>query len=52
MEYSMQINLKKKKKLGIKQPYDPAIPLLGIYTEKTIIEKDTCTQMFKQYYLQ
>ena len=22
---------------------DPAIPLLGIYPEKTIIEKDTCT---------
>ena len=32
----------KKKKL----PYDPAIPLLGIYLEKTIIWKDTCTPMF------
>ena len=37
---------KKKKKLGIKLAYDPAIPLLGIYPEKTIIEKDTCTPMF------
>ena len=27
-------------------PYDPAIPLLGIYTEKTIIQKDTGTPMF------
>ena len=27
------------KKLGIKLPYDPAIPLLGVYPEKTIIEK-------------
>ena len=27
-------------------PYDPAIPLLGIYSEKTIIQKDTCTPMF------
>ena len=27
-------------------PCDPAVPLLGIYPEKTIIEKDTCTQMF------
>ena len=27
-------------------PYDPAIPLLGIYPEKTIIQKDTCTLMF------
>ena len=32
--------------LKIKPPYDPAIPLLGIYPEKTIIEKDTCTPMF------
>ena len=33
-------------KLGIKLPYDPAIPLLGMNPEKTIIEKDTCTPMF------
>ena len=36
-----------KKKLGMKLPYDPAIPLLGIYPEKTIIEKDTCTAVFR-----
>ena len=30
---------KKKKKLGIKQPYDPAIPFLGIYPEETRVEK-------------
>ena len=40
----MEISLKKK--LGIKLPYDPAIPLLGIYPEKTITEKDTCTPTF------
>ena len=34
------------KKLKIALPYDPAIPLLGIYPEKTIIQKDTCTPMF------
>ena len=34
------------KKLKIELPYDPAIPLLGIYLEKTIIPKDTCTPMF------
>ena len=34
------------KKLGIKLPYDPAIPLLGIYTEGTKIEKDTCIPLF------
>ena len=34
------------KKLKIELPYDPAIPLPGIYTEKTIIQKDTCTPMF------
>ena len=34
------------KKLKIKLPYDPAFPLLCIYPEKTIIQKDTCTPMF------
>ena len=34
------------KKLKIELPYDPAIPLLGIYPEKTIIWKDTCTPIF------
>ena len=34
------------KKLEIELPYDPAIPLLGIQTEETRIEGDTCTQMF------
>ena len=26
-------------------PYDPAIPLLSIFLERTIIQKDTCTPM-------
>ena len=30
------------KKLKIELPYDPAIPLLGIYPDKTVIQKDTC----------
>ena len=34
------------KKLKIELPYDPAIPLLDIYPEKTIIRKDTCTPVF------
>ena len=34
------------KKLGIKPPYDPAIPLLGIYPEETEMEKDTCIPLF------
>ena len=35
------------KKLEIEQPYDPAIPLLGIHTEETSVsERDTCTPMF------
>ena len=34
------------KKIKIELPYDPAIPLLSIYAEKTIIQKDTCTPMF------
>ena len=35
-----------KKKRGTKPPYDPAIPLLGIYPEETKIEKDTCIPLF------
>ena len=34
------------KKLGIKLPYDPAIPLLGIYPEEARVEKDTCIPLF------
>ena len=34
------------KKLGIKEPYDPAIPLLGIHPEETMVEKDTCITSF------
>ena len=34
------------RKLKIELPYDPAIPLLDIYPDKTIIPKDPCTSMF------
>ena len=34
------------KKLETELPYDPAIPLLGIHTQETRIEKDTCTPIF------
>ena len=34
------------KKLEIELPYDLAIPLLGIHTEETRIERDMCTPMF------
>ena len=41
------------KNLGIKPPYDPAIPLLGIYPEETKIENDTCVSHFSlQHYSQ
>ena len=33
-------------KLKIELPYDPALPLLGIYPQKTIIWKDTCSSIF------
>ena len=35
------------KKLKIELLYDPAIPLLHIYPEKTMIPKDTCTSEYK-----
>ena len=34
------------KKLELELPYDPAIPLLGIHTKETRIERDTSTPMF------
>ena len=34
------------KKLKIELPCDPAIPHLGMYPEKTLIRKDTCTPIF------
>ena len=34
------------KKLKLEWPYDPTIPLLGIYSEKSVTWKDTCTPVF------
>ena len=34
------------KKVGLKPPYDTAIPLLGIYLEEARVEKDTCMPLF------
>ena len=34
------------KKLKIEPPYDPEIPLLGIYLEKNMVRKDVYTSMF------
>ena len=36
------------KKLEIELPYDPAIPVLGIHTKETRIERDMCTPMFTE----
>ena len=41
MENSMEVPQK-----TIELPYDPAIPLLGIYPDKMFTEKDICTPMF------
>ena len=42
METSMEVPLK----LNIELPYDPAIPLLGIYPDKIFPEKYTCIHIF------
>ena len=34
------------RKLKIELPYNPTVPLLGIYPDKTVIQKDTCTSIF------
>ena len=39
VENSMEVPQKKKK---IELPYDPGIPFLGLYPDKTIFQKDTC----------
>ena len=44
MENSMEITFKK---LKIELPYDPIIPLLGMYLEKTLTCKDTCMYIFE-----
>ena len=36
------------KKLDIKLTYDLAIPVLGIYLEKTVIQQRTCTRIFTE----
>ena len=49
LQYCKVINLQLIKIIGRKKkelPYDPAIPLLGIHTEETRTERDTCTPMF------
>ena len=45
LKFSLKIIKTHKSNLKV-LPYDPAIPLLGIYPEKSIIQKDTCTTMF------
>ena len=49
---SMKDGMETPLKLGIKPPYDPAIPLLGIYPEETRVEKDNVSQCSLQHYLQ
>ena len=34
------------RKLKIELPYDTAIPHLGVYMDKTFIQKDTCNTLF------
>ena len=44
--YGKQNGSSSKKLKKIELPYDPAIPLLGIYPNKTIIQKAACTPVF------
>ena len=43
--------MENSKKLKIELSYDSAIPLLGIYLEKTIIRKDNAPQHSLQHYI-
>ena len=42
MESSMEV----LRKLNTELLHDPAIPLLGIYPDKAMVQKDTCTFLF------
>ena len=44
--YGEQYGRKYLRKLNIELPYDPEIPLLGIYPDKIFVGKDTCTSVF------
>ena len=44
--YGEQYGGSLKKKGKIEQPFDPVLPILGTYPEKTIIQKFTCTPIF------
>ena len=43
---TMENSVESPLKLGMKAPYDPAIPLLGINPEEIKIERDTCIPVF------
>ena len=42
----MKNTMESPKHLTIKPPYDPAIPLLGMYPEESKTERDTCVPSF------
>ena len=44
--YKTETVWKYLRKLNIELPYGLAIPLLGIYLDKTTIPKDACTRVF------
>ena len=44
--YGEQYGGSLKKQIKTELPYNPAVPLLGIYPEENMIQKDTCTPMF------
>ena len=42
----MENSVRFLEKVKIELPYDPAIPLLDIYPEKSLIQKESCTTIF------
>ena len=52
MVWRLKKKKKKKKQLVIKPPYDPAIPLLGIYPEETKLKMTHASHCSLQHYLQ
>ena len=44
----MENSMESPQKLKTEEPHDLAIPLWGIYPEKTIIQEGTCTPMLTE----
>ena len=46
MRETLKVRETQESHIAVELPYDPTIPFLGIYPEKTVLQKDTCFPVF------